>query len=239
MATYKGIQGYSVQKLSDDPGTLGDVVGQLWYNSGTGKFKIAVAAAAAWSSGGNMNTTARNRGGGGTLTAGIVFGGFPYTTNVEEYDGSTWTAKTALAVARQGICGVGQTNTAILAVGGYNAPPIGFYAGNESWNGSAWTELGDINTGRKTMGGAGTNTAGLIAGGASAVANTAETETWNGTAWTEVNDLNNGRRGEAGCGLTNTAALVASGEAVAETAFTENLGWNMLDRSGRFKYVKI
>ena len=69
--------------------------------------------------------------------------------------------------------------------------------------------------------GAGTNTAGLIFGGASAVANTDETEKWDGTSWSEVNDLNNGRRGEAGCGLTNTAALCASGEAVAETDFTE------------------
>ena len=215
MATYKVIQGYTVQKLSEDPTSLGEVVGQLWYNSGTGKFKVAVAAAASWSSGGNMNTTARNRGGGGTLTAGIVFGGFPYTTNVEEYNGSTWTEKTDLAVARQGICGVGQTNSAILAVGGYNAPPTGFYAGNESWDGTAWTEIANILTGRKTMGGAGTNTAGLIFGGASAVANTDETEKWDGTSWTEVNDLNNGRRGEAGCGLTNTSALCASGEAVS------------------------
>ena len=80
MATYKGIQGYTVQKLSSDPETLGDVVGQLWYNSSAGKFKVGVLGTAAWSSGGNMGTALRNRGGGGTLTAGIVFGGFPYTT---------------------------------------------------------------------------------------------------------------------------------------------------------------
>ena len=194
MATYKGIQGYTVQKLSSDPETLGDVVGQLWYYSSAGKFKVGVLGTAAWSSGGNMGTALRNRGGGGTLTAGIVFGGFPSTTNVEYYDGSTWTAKTALAVARQGICGVGQTNSAILAVGGYNAPPTGFYAGNESWNGSTWTEIANILTGRKTMGGAGTNTAGLIFGGASAVANTDETEIWNGTSWTETVNLDTGRK---------------------------------------------
>jgi hypothetical protein len=33
MATYKGIQGYTVQKLSSDP-TAAEAVGQLWYNSG-------------------------------------------------------------------------------------------------------------------------------------------------------------------------------------------------------------
>ena len=41
MATYKGIQGYSVQKLSSDPPAALSV-GQLWYNSTSGKFKIVV-----------------------------------------------------------------------------------------------------------------------------------------------------------------------------------------------------
>ena len=45
MATYKGIQGYSVQKLSSDP-TASEAAGQLWYNSTLGKFKIATERAA-------------------------------------------------------------------------------------------------------------------------------------------------------------------------------------------------
>ena len=65
MATYKGIQGYSVQKLSSDP-TASEAVGQLWYNSSTGKFKVGVQAAGAWASGGNLNT-ARNVPGQGEL----------------------------------------------------------------------------------------------------------------------------------------------------------------------------
>ena len=55
MADYKGIQGYSVQKLSSDP-TASEAVGQLWYNSASGKFKVAVQAAGVWGSGGNINT---------------------------------------------------------------------------------------------------------------------------------------------------------------------------------------
>ena len=50
MATYKGIQGYTVQKLSSDP-TVADTVGQLWYNSTSGKFKISTEGAGAWASG--------------------------------------------------------------------------------------------------------------------------------------------------------------------------------------------
>ena len=41
MGTYKGIQGYTVQKLATDP-TASEAVGQLWYNSTAGKFKIVV-----------------------------------------------------------------------------------------------------------------------------------------------------------------------------------------------------
>ena len=53
MATYKGIQGYTVQKLSSDP-TAAEAVGQLWYNSGDGAFKVATQSAGAWSAGGNL-----------------------------------------------------------------------------------------------------------------------------------------------------------------------------------------
>ena len=50
MATYKGIQGYSVRKLTTDP-TASEAGGQLWYSASTGKFKVSVAGAGAWASG--------------------------------------------------------------------------------------------------------------------------------------------------------------------------------------------
>ena len=55
MATYKGIQGYSVQKLSTDPTASSDTTGQLFYNSTSGDFKVSVAGAGAWASGGARN----------------------------------------------------------------------------------------------------------------------------------------------------------------------------------------
>jgi hypothetical protein len=75
----------------------------------------------------------------------------------------------------------------------------------ESWNGTTWTELNDLNTARADLGGVGTNTAALAFGGdsPSIVANT---ESWNGTAWTEVNDLNTARAAIGGSGI-QTAAL--------------------------------
>ena len=42
MATYKGIQGYSVQKLASDPAATADNEGQMWYNSTDYNFKLVV-----------------------------------------------------------------------------------------------------------------------------------------------------------------------------------------------------
>ena len=80
--------------------------------------------------------------------------------------------------------GTGSSNTNALAFGGH---PQG--AQTESWNGSSWTEVNDLNTGRsQVLGGAGNNTDALFAGGTPPT--TAKTESWNGTSWFELNDLN-------------------------------------------------
>jgi len=42
MATYKGIQGYTVQVLSSDPSASADTEGQVWYNSTSNVWKIVV-----------------------------------------------------------------------------------------------------------------------------------------------------------------------------------------------------
>src|SRR5210317_1641295 len=74
---------------------------------------------------------------------------------------------------------------------------------------AAWASGGNINTSRRGMGGAGTQTAGLVAGGIS-TANTGDTEEYNGSSWSEQNNLSTSRQGLAGCGL-QTASLVFGG----------------------------
>ena len=71
----------------------------------------------------------------------------------------------------------------------------------ESYNGSTWTEVGDMGTGRYGGGGAGTQTNALTFGGAPpAGGTTVNTESFDGTSWTEVNNLgtNRYRMGDAG-----------------------------------------
>ena len=91
----------------------------------------------------------------------------------------------------------------------------------ETWNGTNWTEVNDMNVGRNQLGGAGTNTAALAFGGSEPDANTAKTENWNGTNWTEVGDLSTAIK-PVGAG-TNVAALSIGGES-PRTAQTEE--WN-------------
>ena len=90
MATYKGIQGYTVQKLSSDP-TAAEAVGQLWYNSGSGKFKVGTEGAGAWAEGGELNTGRKSTGYAGTQGANLIFGNDPNAGTTEAYNGSAWT----------------------------------------------------------------------------------------------------------------------------------------------------
>ena len=71
-------------------------------------------------------------------------------------------------------------------------------AKTESWNGSGWTEVGDLNTARQKIGNStrGTTTASIAFAGTGADPSpvVAINESWNGSAWTEVAYLNTSRK---------------------------------------------
>jgi len=136
----------------------------------------------------------------------------------------TWATANAMNNARFNLAGTGST-TAGLAFGG--EPPGGGgspRAFTETWNGSAWTEVGDLNVGREAIHGAGTQPAAIAAGGAPTPA---DTELWNGVSWTEVADMNSGRHSGTMAGATNTAALYMGGTpgGVQLTESWNGTGW--------------
>jgi hypothetical protein len=91
MATYKGIQGFTIQNLSADPSN--PIEGQVWYNSTSNVWKVEeLTTAGAWATGGNINTARSLLAGAGTQTAGLAFGGSATSVSAatEEYDGSSW-----------------------------------------------------------------------------------------------------------------------------------------------------
>jgi hypothetical protein len=55
MATYKGIQGFTIQNLSADPSN--PIEGQVWYNSTSNVWKVEEATTVgSWATGNNLNT---------------------------------------------------------------------------------------------------------------------------------------------------------------------------------------
>ena len=233
MATYKGIQGYSVQKLSSDP-TAADALGQLWYNSSSGKFKVAAAAAGAWSSGGNTNTPRFGAGQGGTPTAAVIYGGrIPAVTgNTETYNGTSWTEVNNLNTARTQICGFGTSGTAVVAASGNANPPV--MANCETYDGTSWTEVNDLNYGGISRGGAGTSTAGLACSGLDvdaagsvpwAGSSLTNVEEWDGTSWADGTAMTSARKtmGQAG---TQTAAIMVGGNTIPGAVLDIVEEWN-------------
>jgi hypothetical protein len=93
----------------------------------------------------------------------------------------------------------------------------------ESWNGTSWTEIAEINTARQSGGaaGQGTVTNALVFSGSSPAPISADTEFWNGTTWTEVNNTATARFDVGGSGVGSSSALVFGGRTPPRVATTE------------------
>ena len=126
----------------------------------------------AWTVNPNSMGVARYVGGGtGTATAGLVSGGYRYsspsgrTAVTEEYDGTNWTTGGSLNIARNQV-GVSGTQTATLLFGG-NSAPVTYSGHTEAYDGTAWSTRPSLATGRNGGGGsfAGTTTSAFYAGG--------------------------------------------------------------------------
>jgi hypothetical protein len=125
----------------------------------------------------------------------------------------TWASGANLNVAKYGNAGSGDGNNAITT-GGYadSGVPAGYKDFTEQYNGTAWTEVNELNDARGFFGGSNSSpyTASVVFGGASPPA-LAKTEVWNGSTWTQANDLNTARINNGGFGATSTNALCCGG----------------------------
>ena len=174
-----------------------------------------------WTSVADLASSKQNACGIGTTSAGLSIGnnGSAGIGGVEEWNVST-SAITAAAWASGGNLNQGRywlgtanqgTQNASMGFGGYLTPGNTMYALTEQYDGSSWTEVGDLVLARSQMSGAGTNTAGLCIGGyVNAVGTKAETEEFDGTSWSEQGNLGTARYASGGAG-TQTAGLCMSG----------------------------
>ena len=207
MATYKGIQGYTVQKLSSDP-PAEQSVGQLWYNSSTWKFKIGTEGGGAWASGTAMPTATHSFANAGITTACVVFNGAPIPKATSfEFNGTAWTAGNATPGAQAAMVGMG-TQTAAFGAGGYN--PSGTYSGVAiEYDGTCFSaQTADPANSGAYRGCAGTQTAALTFGGYGGPGDTNVTSEYDGSAWTTGGTYPLTKRGIMGAG-SQTAAVGA------------------------------
>ena len=95
----------------------------------------------------------------------------------------------------------------MLAFGGATPGATSGTAETESWNGSSWTEVSDLNTARRNVGSAGiSNTSALCFGGQLVPSPvTAVNELWNGSTWTETTDLSTAREQLGSAGIQTSA----------------------------------
>jgi len=202
----------------------------------------AGAPVGAWTTVNSLNQARGYAVGIGTYTSALAVGGTvpppvatPTTVGINEsYNGTNWTEVNDVNTARFGAAGAGVSNTSGLIFMGQDTtigPPgsPNNTGKTESWGGTNWTEVNDMNTVRQDGGGFGTQTSALGFGGYKYVpaGRVAICESWNGTNWTEVNDMNAVRYklSESGAGADNTSGICAGGDGPGgDTTATEL--WN-------------
>ena len=189
-----------------------------------------------WTEVADMNVAAAYWAGSGTQTAALAVGGSPPATAgpTEQWNGSAWTAKNALtrgsATPQAATYGMGNgTTTSALFYGGDEGSNS--QQRTEEWDGTNWTEVGDLNTGRGYGAGMGVNAeAALCVGGLSyPPGNLSIAEEWNGSSWTEVGDLNQGRLLHNCCSTQAPSgnSIVYSGRNLSTNAsFALTESWN-------------
>ena len=137
----------------------------------------------------------------------------------------TWSSGGSLNNAYSQRAGGGIQTSAICA-GGLASPSTSPRTRGETelYNGSTWTESGDLNTDRRYVAGAGSvNTAALAIGGYT-TNYVGVVESFNGSSWTEITDLNTSRATYAQAAGTQTAAMTMGGNNPSNIALAEI--WN-------------
>ena len=227
MSEYKGIKGFQVQTRTEDPSE--GITGDFYYNSSTGQFKNIVGGTGSWSSGGNFPGPFYLTGSsGGTTTAGWTAAGAlsgSYINESYEYDGTSWGSAVSMNRSVGGYSGGCGPQTAGIAVSGLKgSPPQADITNCETYNGSAWTETGDLPAARKENTTGGTSTAALAAGGAHpAGSGNAEYFIFNGSTWTDSGNINTARSNPNAGNGSSTSMLVISGTDPATTVVES---WN-------------
>lgn len=175
---------------------------------------------ASWSSIASLPTGHRNTAGSGTVSAALIFGGFPAPTGYTyEYNGASWSSRGLLIDATNDHSGAGVVN-ATIKVGG-----SGPTAQNctEEFNGSTWSTGGTLNYCQQDGATTGTSNSALTFGGGCANVGSVCTSLYDGVSWSSVNSMNQARDEHVGFGTSNSA--IAAGDSAGGNQCSTEL-WN-------------
>ena len=253
MAKYSDIKGFTVQTVSSDPAASG-LAGGSWASGGTANTARRWAAqgsvgtqtatliigggppttdavelynGSSWTEISELNEANSSQMGIGTSTSALSVGAY---TNNESWNGSSWTELAEINNPRYGGGSAGVSNTSGMIFGGENPSPAGphpgpYFSATETWNGSAWTEVNEMNQARYGLSSGGTVTAALGSGGGDPVPSYGKyTEIWDGSSWTETTDMNERRMLGGSVGISTDLLAVGSDPGGDDVGATEH--WN-------------
>ena len=127
----------------------------------------------------------------------------------------TWSSGGTILSGRMNIGYAGVSTSAMIIMGGYNAnnpAPTKYYDSTESYDGTSWTEVNNLNAATGGLQGMGTATAAIeTGGGGGSLPYIAATELWDGTSWTETGHNTNAGRETFASGGSSTAAMIFGG----------------------------
>ena len=123
-----------------------------------------------------------------------------------------WSSGGTINTTRSYMGAAGASNTAALVYGGDDGVGSRYQDVTESYNGSAWTEVADLNDEYGGGFGFGSQTNAMSATGATEGHGVlTDSETWDGTSWTSAPVVNTARIFGAASGTVSTAGLIFGG----------------------------
>ena len=142
----------------------------------------------------------------------IFTGQIWYNTTLGKFRGvkevGAWSSGGNINIARANHSGARAAPSTAAQIAGGQTPPNTEKDETEQYDGTSWTEVGDLNSVRRSSTGFGTQAAAINVSGVSGGAGSTLCESWNGTSWTEVQN-NNTYKANAGGGGTATAGICA------------------------------
>jgi len=205
--------------------TSGIIVGGFHSPPGTNADNAEEFDGTSWTALATLNTGRRALAAAGIVGAGLAMGGEgpAMSALTEEWNGTSWTEVEDLLTARNALASAYQgTTTAAMVFGGLN-PGAAWgtvQVVTEQYNGTCWTEVNDLTTGRGFGGGAGNQAGALYFGGTGPAypGVIALGEQWDGTSWAEAADLATARRSLGNYSGSSAAALAIAGMAAPGSA---------------------